>query len=50
MQKEAEKAGRSGNSLYSKRPVFAVAPMIDWTDFPSIMGPGVLGSIFVANH
>jgi len=32
MTKSAEKPGVQADSLYGRKPVFAVAPMIDWTD------------------
>jgi tRNA-dihydrouridine synthase A len=32
MTKSAEKPGVQAESLYGRKPVFAVAPMIDWTD------------------
>jgi len=50
MQKEAGKAEKQGKSLYLNKPVFAVAPMIDWTDFPYNTALLVGGSIFVAIH
>jgi hypothetical protein len=32
MTKSAEKPGVQAESLYGRKPVFAVAPMIDWTE------------------
>lgn len=38
MMESVQTDGKRGENRYFKAPVFAVAPMIDWTDKPESLG------------